>query len=242
MELESGNYHIEVSSSNYVTQKMWIKLNVGENKKLTFRLIKAKTLSVLQEAVGSCFGTTGKINEEEARMLFIRAAEKDDPLAKMWIAFCQYCGLCSFSKNKAFAKEKAKGVINKIKSLANEGNGEAMFLLAIAYNEGLAISQNHVKAVYWYQNAAEKGHATAMTNLGYMYQEGEGVLKDDAHAAYWYQKAAEKNHAFGIYNLGTAYENGAGVQKDEERAVSLYRKASEKGFYLAQKRLKELGY
>jgi regulation of enolase protein 1 (concanavalin A-like superfamily) len=40
MALEKGQYHVEVSADNYVTQKQWIALDSGEDKHIDVRLIK----------------------------------------------------------------------------------------------------------------------------------------------------------------------------------------------------------
>jgi TPR repeat protein len=229
MELEPGSYHVEVSAFNYATQKTWVKVSAGEDGTITVRLTEATTSNVLQQAIGYYTGTSGKVDEEKARMLFIEAAENDDPLARMWVARCYHKGRCGFPENDARAKEMAERVIKQVKSLANEGNNEAMFLLANAYGEGLAITEDHVQAIYWYRKAAKKGEATAMTNLGWYYYNGKGVTKDFTQAVYWYRKASEKGEPRGMNNLGVCYENGHGVTKDKAQAVYWYRKAAEKG-------------
>jgi len=201
MELEPGSYHVEVSASNYVTQKTWVKLSAGEDKTVMVRLTEATASNVLQQAIGFYIGTAGQVDEEKARMLFFKAAEKDDPLTRMWVARCYHKGRCGFSENEARAKEMAERVINQVKSLANEENAEAMFLLASAYNEGLAIYQDHVQAVYWYRKAVDKGDALAMTNLGWMYTQGKGVAKDNEQAVYWFRKAAEKGYSPALKRL-----------------------------------------
>jgi len=242
IELEPGSYHVEVSASDYATQNVWIILSAGEDKTVMVRLTEATASNVLQQAIGFYIGTAGHVDEKKARMLFLEASEKDDPLARMWVARLYHKGRCGFPGDEARAKEMAERVIKQVKSLTNEGNTEAMFLLASAYDEGLAIAEDHVQAVYWYRKAAEKGDASAMNSLGWMYEQGKGVAKDEAQAVYWFRKVAEKGEATAMTNLGWMYEQGKGVAKDAKQAVYWYRKAAEKGYSPAAKRLKGLGY
>ena len=40
MELETGSYHLEVSADGFETKREWVKLDAGENKKVSILLIK----------------------------------------------------------------------------------------------------------------------------------------------------------------------------------------------------------
>jgi len=55
---------------------------------------------------------------------------------------------------------------------AEQGNASAQSNLALMYEYGKGVVQNHQAAVYWYTLAAEQGEAVAQANLGAMYDTG----------------------------------------------------------------------
>jgi len=63
MELRPGRYHVETSRQGYVTKKMWIELEAGENKKLEV------SLEPLQRRIA-------KLREEKSRQSVPRKIEK----------------------------------------------------------------------------------------------------------------------------------------------------------------------
>ena len=79
--------------------------------------------------------------------------------------------------------------------LAEQGDGDSQFNLALMYRSGEGVLQNHKTAIEWYTKAAEQGHAKAQFNLALMYRSGEGVLQNDKTAEEWYTKAAEQGDA-----------------------------------------------
>ncbi len=72
---------------------------------------------------------------------------------------------------------------------AKEGNVQAQYTIAKIYYEGLGVTQNYKKALYWYQQAAHQEYAKAYAQIGLMYCKGEGVLKSYKKAAPYIQLA-----------------------------------------------------
>lgn len=68
--------------------------------------------------------------------------------------------------------------IGSLRQAAEDGDTEAMFLLAIAYAQGQGTARNDVAAARWFHQAARKGHLRAKTSLGYLYSTGRGVRQD----------------------------------------------------------------
>ncbi|WP_067620778.1 caspase family protein, partial [Dissulfuribacter thermophilus] len=184
---------------------------------------------IREKAISLYEGTGGRIDHEEAILLFIEAEEKGDPMARMWLAMLYYKGGCGFKINPEKAKILADQAIGQVKKEAGRGDVEAMFLLGSAYADGLGIEKDYEKAVYWFRKAAEKGEPLAMNNLGFMYENGLGVSQDYAKAFYWYQKAAEKGEPLAMNNLGFMYMFGLGVSKDCAKAAYWYQKAAKMG-------------
>ena len=195
------------------------------------RTYEAATPKLLRQAISFYSGAAGRghVEEEKARTLFLKAGETEDPLARMWLARLYNKGRCGSELDAGRAEDLARGVIEKVKQRANQGDAEAQFLLASAYQDGLAVSKSSELAAEWYQKAANKGNTLAMSNLGVMYLNGLGVVKDDARAVHWYQKAADKGNTYAMGSLGWMYQNGLGVVKDDARAVRWYQKAADKG-------------
>ncbi len=98
--------------------------------------------------------------------------------------------------------------------LAEQGDADGQFNLALMYLGGDGVTQSHVMAAYWTKLAAEQGHAGAQNNLGLMYYNGDGVAQDYAVAVKWYTFAAEQGYADAQYSLGAIYAFGGGVLQD----------------------------
>ena len=101
--------------------------------------------------------------------------------------------------------------IETLQQAALAGDPQALFQLAINYEQGRGVAENHQEAFYCYHQAAELGHVTAQLNLGWAYSNGIGVPQDNDKAFYWYQKAARQGHPTAQFDLGFCYINGLGV-------------------------------
>ncbi|MDM8558715.1 tetratricopeptide repeat protein [Thiotrichales bacterium HSG14] len=109
--------------------------------------------------------------------------------------------------------------------LAEAGNLESQFRLAVMAQNGLGMVVNQKEAVRWMQTAAEQGFDLAQHGLGFMYMQGECVEQDDTNAVYWFRLAAEQGLTGAQATLGQLYEEGRGVEKDLEEAKRWYTKA-----------------
>lgn len=73
--------------------------------------------------------------------------------------------------------------------LAEEGNAQAQFNLALMYHGGLGVRRSEKAAVEWYQRAASNGSKEAQEFLAVGYQEGWfGLPRDTKQANYWFQR------------------------------------------------------
>lgn len=114
--------------------------------------------------------------------------------------------------------------------LAEEGNPQAQYGIAILYKEGWGTEKDVHKAIEYYQKAAESGHLRAMFDLGLFYQSGHIVSQDYTKAAKWYEQAAKRDYSAAMYGLGGLYFNGLGVEKNEEVGKAWYLKAAKAGY------------
>jgi hypothetical protein len=104
-------------------------------------------------------------------------------------------------------------VLPSLVKLAEAGNAEAAYALALAYETGENISRDVAAAARMYGKAAESGHAPAQARLAYLYQTGAGVTRDPAKAFQLYGKAAQTD-VEAQFQLALAHVNGIGTTTD----------------------------
>lgn len=114
--------------------------------------------------------------------------------------------------------------------LAEAGDAEAQYNLAILYRSGHGVEKDLDQSRLWLLQAAKQGIAAAQYRLGYMYDTGEGAEQSDNYAFLWYRKAAEQGHPKAQTNLGVLYANGSGVAQDLKLAYVWFNLAAAQGY------------
>jgi len=76
------------------------------------------------------------------------------------------------------------------------------------------VKQDYAEAMTWYRKAADQGLALAQFALGAIYGVGQGVEKNDAEAVEWMRKAATQGYFTAQLSLGVRYADGNGVPRD----------------------------
>ncbi len=100
----------------------------------------------------------------------------------------------------AYQENDFDTAISLLTPLAESGDPEAQFNLALVYDNGEGVFQNYKEAVRLYRLCAEQGSADAQTNMGRMYSQGHGVLQDYVLAHMWFNLAASNGHETAIKN------------------------------------------
>lgn len=113
-----------------------------------------------------------------------------------------------FSGDDADSDPYLRFSVKKLKSLAQNGDSEAMFNLAGRYHYDTDTEMNLEKAYQWYLKAADKKHCGAMLELGNMYSSGIGVRTDKKEAQAWYRKALEAGSVVAQIYLDSDLEEG----------------------------------
>ena len=90
----------------------------------------------------------------------------------------------------AYNREDFATAIPLFRPLADQGNADAQYVLAMMYRVGDGVPENGAEAVRWYRKAADQGLAPAQLGLGLMYANGEGVPQNDVEAYMWWNLAA----------------------------------------------------
>ncbi len=142
------------------------------------------------------------------------------PTFRCGIAACLLLALCAPVAANAF---------KDLQGRAAQGDAQAEFELAQAYDLGDGTRRDRAQAAHWYRLAAEQGHAAAQNALGSLYQAGEGVPRDEVTAFGWYEKSAAQGYGEGCTNLGFLYDLGKGVAQDRVKANALYLQGAESG-------------
>jgi hypothetical protein len=122
----------------------------------------------------------------------------------------------------AFEAKEFAMAFKHLSPLAEAGNDQAQYRLAVMYQNGLGHVRNDMMAYKWMRAAAEQGNSLAQHGLGFMHLQGECAPKNEKLAAEWFQRAAEQGLAGSQMTLGMLYEQGQGVEKNEAEARKWY--------------------
>ena len=129
----------------------------------------------------------------------------------------------------ATREEKAEAV-SALENLANEGSGDAAYLLGKAWRDGLCAPPWDEEAEKWFRVAAERGNNVAQYALGKMLVE-QNRLREGVG---WLAEAADNGNSFARYRLGKMGLTGDGIINGVERAVIDLTDAAERGNQYAQ--------
>ena len=134
----------------------------------------------------------------------------------------------------AYTRGDYETALRILQPLAEQGDANAQFNLALMYNKGDGVLRDNAEAVKWYRKAADQGYAAAQFNLALMYEKSPGIPRDYAEANRLYRAAADEGLADAQNNLCGMYLDGRGVSQDDAEAAKLCRKAADQGLAIAQ--------
>lgn len=127
-------------------------------------------------------------------------------------------------KNAIGVKRDTKKVENYQEILANAGDKEEQFSLALKYLN----SKRSEQAVKYFKMSAKNGKKEAVYYYGYLLFNGMGVEQDKNKGLALMVKAAEQNMVAAQYQVGRAYYEGNGVERNFDKAKSYLSKAASK--------------
>lgn len=136
---------------------------------------------------------------------------------------------------QAYGQQDYGRALAEFTPLAEQGNQQAMFNLAVMYMRAQGVPENQAQAARYFYGAAQKGQPMAQYMWGSFRETGEmGGPADLKEAAQWLLKAAQQGHAQAQYKIGVMYRTGSGVGQDTEQSVYWLTKAKENGVTRAQ--------
>ena len=123
---------------------------------------------------------------------------------------------------------------------ANRGHAQAQLDLAVMYANGLGVSRDVDKFLFWTEKAAKQGVADAALNIGYLYfsgGNGNRIKVDYAKALEYLKIAVEAGRFAACSYLGTMYQKGWGVKMDNMEALKWFKLGAENGDALSENNL-----
>lgn len=118
--------------------------------------------------------------------------------------------------------------------LAEQGDLEALWLLAFCAEKGIRTPRDVERAVTLYRETAELGLAMGKVAMGRCYWEGIGLTANIATARAWFERASIQDCAQAYWNLYLLYDSGSGVAQDPFLSLNCLEKSAQLGLVDAQ--------
>ncbi len=125
----------------------------------------------------------------------------------------------------AFTAKEFGRAMQLLSPLAEAGEPEAQFRVAIMHQNGLGVVANPEKALQMMRAAAKADHALAQHGLAFMYLYDEQIERDVLEAVRWLELAVGHGLHGAMTVLAELYAKGDGVPRDTARARELYAQA-----------------
>lgn len=113
------------------------------------------------------------------------------------------------------------------KLAADNGNGDGLWALALAYEHGRGVAKNQSIALEYYEQGAEIGHASSMHSLACYYLRGDIVEQNMKMGFELIIRAALLGNGLAMRDAGRCYQFGNGCMGNMKKAVAWYKKALE---------------
>lgn len=124
------------------------------------------------------------------------------------------CIQLAYKKDKITTWKKYTNILEKVgdreclatrtrvlKEIANEGNAEAIFMLAEQYSRDIHNAADMKTVIYWCKMAADAGVLDAQLRLADIYEKGKWISANNEEAVYWYGQAAINGSALAMEKI-----------------------------------------
>lgn len=145
------------------------------------------------------------------------SAENGNISAKYFIAMAIMAGDLSGEPSHVFSL---------LTDAANNGMGDAQYMIGACYYQGYGVDQDLNLALEWYTKGAENGNANAQYMVGLAYTNSSKYNE----AYQWFKKSAEQGNAYAQKELGVLYYWGRGVVEDNDLAFEWFSKSAKNGY------------
>lgn len=110
-----------------------------------------------------------------------------------------------------------------------ERDPHAMYVLAMAYLNGIGTTRRDYLAREWLEKAAAEGYPEAMRSLGELARQKMNDSSSYQQALIWFQKAVDAGSIDARVDLGVMLQFGWGVRPDAAEALKWYKYAAAAG-------------
>ena len=110
-------------------------------------------------------------------------------------------------------------------SHANKGNVQAMYVLGLAYAQGIFIEKDYNLAKFWWEKASAHGCHGSDYGLARMYRLGIGVEQNFETALRYLKQAATSENPQILYAVGYFYYKGLGIEQSYSKAIEYFKSA-----------------
>lgn len=155
----------------------------------------------------------------------LRLSENGDAEAQARLA--AFYMIMGRSLDQAGPEDDYEQCIYWAKTSEKQNCAEAMWVLALAYENGRGVNQDTSVAIDYYKKGAELKHAGCMHSLGCYYIRGENVEKNNRKAFGLFKESAELGYGLAMRDVGRCYQFATGTPGNMKTAVEWYEKALE---------------
>ena len=138
------------------------------------------------------------------------------------------CPCCSWGNGDpatAAARQRhANEDVQGLAKLADDGNAEAEYLMALRLYRGDGVARDRAASMRWLRQAAFLDHPAAQYVMGRSYAAGDGVERDAQQAMRWYELSAAQNFGPAMLALADLYRESTHLAADPQKAAALYRR------------------
>ena len=108
-----------------------------------------------------------------------------------------------------------------LEPLAEGGETQAQFTLAMMYSSGNGVELDEVQAIHWFELAATQGHRDSAYFLAQIYEQGWGTTRSSTQAIHWYQRCSELADPRCMTHLGQLNEEKQGPTPTKDPIIAI---------------------
>lgn len=161
------------------------------------------------------------LNQNSKWNALLAQAEAGDSEAQYEVGMSYHDGV--WNRTGVQVEQDFKAAFEWFNRSFDNGNLEAMVLVADYLSDGIAGERNLEFAVELYNEAIEKGSSTAANNLGTVYRD-EGAFEKAFH---YYNLSKELSGVSYSLSVGLCYYYGIGVSEDKIKAIKIFEAVAE---------------
>lgn len=156
---------------------------------------------------------------------FLESGPKAEKLLNEAASKGHMLAFCEIARPGIISKKNWKGVekdVSRLIQAAEQNHAEAQFLVGICFLDGIGVSKNVERGMFWLRAGAKQGHnpshmvtATMLVEMS-LYEE----------AVFHTMKAANQGHPSSMFFAGVCLLAGKGMDRDEKKAVEFLLEAA----------------